>query len=339
MLILTNCLTDVADEGCLKVANSLIKRMKKADSSAYIITYDRQHTLSNKHLHLNKLLLNKELLRTVREKNDDILYVPFPAKTMATALRIFILSLFSKKKLSVVMVQRYHYNFIAKLLLKLSKAHLVVLSGDAFDFYGDFVDKRRISYLKAGVDTNKFVPVSDISKKELKEKYGFDADKKLILHCGHLNCGRGVDKLLDIDSKHQVLLVVSTLTKNEQEAELKAKLLARGNISIIEDYVANIEEIYQMSDVYFFPVTTLGKCIDVPLSCLEAASCNIPVVTTDFGEMKEFKGHDGFYFIDKIDKATIDYMIKKALDENKSPRVSVMPYDWDKSVEELSTII
>jgi len=336
MLILTNCLTDTVDEGCLKVANSLIKRIKAKDKSTVIFSYDRKNSLSDEHFEVNKLLLNNDLISKIRKQKENLLYIPFPAKTLATALRIFLMSLFLNKKIRVVMVQRYHYNFISRLLLRMSKADLIVMSQEAMDFYGGFVNKKRITYLKAGIDTKKFVPVSTEEKISLRQKYGFDKDKKLVLHCGHLNYGRGVDNLLKIDKNHQVLLVVSTLTKHEQDIELKNKLLQSGNISIIEDYVENIQEIYQMSDVYFFPVKELGRCIDVPLSCLEAASCNIPVVTTEFGEMKAFVNKDGFYHISDTESKTINTAIEKAYNEHKMPRNFVVPYDWDNAVRYLS---
>lgn len=336
MLILTNCLTDVTDEGCLKLSNSLIKRIKANDNTAVILSYDRKNALSDEHFDVNKLLLNRKLIKRIRQINDNLLYIPFPAKTLATALRVFLLSLFCKKKLRVVMVQRYHYNFVARCLLKLCRANLIVMSQESMDFYGGFVSKKRITYLRTGVDTNKFVPVSTEEKETLRNKYGFDTKRKLVLHCGHLNYGRGVDNLMKIDSDHQVLLVVSTMTKNEQDLTLKSELLKHDNIRIIEDYVENIQELYQMSDVYFFPVNELGRCIDVPLSCLEAASCNIPVVTTAFGEMKALVDKDGFYYLPDNKSETINKMIEKACDEHKEPRNFVIPYDWDKAVRYLS---
>ena len=92
MIILTNGLTGVADEGFLKVANSLIKRIKSRDTdNVFIITYERGSEFSDKHVEVNKLLLNKDLIATIRNRKDDVLYIPFPAKPIATALRIFIL--------------------------------------------------------------------------------------------------------------------------------------------------------------------------------------------------------------------------------------------------------
>ena len=40
MIVLSDCLTNKIDEGCLKVANSLTKRLKKADASTMVISFE-----------------------------------------------------------------------------------------------------------------------------------------------------------------------------------------------------------------------------------------------------------------------------------------------------------
>ena len=96
----------------------------------------------------------------------------------------------------------------------------------------------------------------------------------------------------------------------------------------------NIEEIYQLSDAYFFPVVAHGNCIDVPLSCLEAAACNIPVVTTRYGEMSTFQGKEGFWFIDSFDREHLNQIVSTAIfAENSSSRESILEYDWNNAIE------
>lgn len=336
MLILSNCLTEISDEGCLKVANSLVKRIKQADPAVTIVSYERKSSITDRYLKLNKLLLNCELISLLRKQKDSILYIPFPARTFATALRIFILSLFARKKLNAVLVMKYHISLISKLLLKLSGADLVVFSKEAEEFYGKILGTQRVAYLKTGVDTQRFVPVLQEKSNELKAKYGFDPQKPVILHVGHLNLGRGVDELMKFDQEYQVLLVTSTLTKEEQDVDLRERLLSRPNIRIIDTYIPDIEEIYQMADVYFFPTKASGHCIDVPLSCMEAAACNKPILTTDYGEMKEFVGRDGFVFIDTFDQAGLNEKIQKALElKNVNTRASVLEYDWSNAITHL----
>jgi glycosyltransferase involved in cell wall biosynthesis len=74
----------------------------------------------------------------------------------------------------------------------------------------------------------------------------------------------------------------------------------------------------------------------VPLSCLEAASCNKPVLTTDYGEMKTFRGKNGFVFIDDFQRAILNERICHALSLSGCEiRREVLHYDWDRSVAQL----
>ena len=93
MVILTNCLTEQADEGCLKVANSLTRRIKKKCPSTTVVSYQRKPAESDHHLKLNKLFLNPALFSLLRRIGEPVLYIPFSSCTKATALRIFVLSL------------------------------------------------------------------------------------------------------------------------------------------------------------------------------------------------------------------------------------------------------
>ena len=103
------------------------------------------------------------------------------------------------------------------------------------------------------------------------------------------------------------------------------------------DYIKDMNEIYQLSDVYFFPVVEKGHCIDLPLSCLEAAACGVPIVTTDYGAMKEFVGKKGFVFIDSFENT--DKLVRQALDMPTGvSRESVLDYDWSNAVRILSGI-
>lgn len=334
MIILTNGLTDTVDEGCLKVCYSLVKRIKSKYENVSVVSYDRKSELSDMFLSINKLMLSKELISVINEKNEPVLYIPFPARPNFTALRIFILSCMAKKGLKVVLSMRQQYNFIAKVLLKISKAQFVVFSDDAYKSYCDIVSQKRVTHLKTGVDTKTFSPVSEKESRELKKKYGFDENKKVVLHVGHIKSGRNIQQLLKINPEYQVVLVGSTLTKDEQDTSLKEQLLKSDNIRIIDDYLEHIEQIYQLSDVYFFPVVQSGNCIDVPLSCLEAAACGKPVVTTLYGEMKAFHDKSGFYFIDDMEKESINKLIEKAMNLGGN-KDSVKAYDWNNAVEKL----
>ncbi len=336
MIILSNALANVVDEGCVKVANSLVKRLLKKSDDCLVVTFERESEFSHKHLQLNKFLLNNSLRRIIKNRKEKVMYFPFPSKPISMALRVFCVSLFARWGLVGVVTMQTQMDFLSRVLLKMSRANVVVFSRDSYNRFASVVGEKRATYLKTGVDTEKFQPVSPETVKELKEKYGLNPNKPVVLHVGHLNQGRNVGVFTQLQDAYQGVLVVSTQTKHEQDIELKEQLLACENLKLIEEYLPNIEEIYQMADVYLFPVLEYGRCIDVPLSCMEAAACNKPIVTTAYGEMKEFIGRNGFIFTDCFNEYSLERNLQTALSlQDVCTRDAVFSYDWDESVRML----
>lgn len=339
MVVLSDCLTNKIDEGCLKVANSLTKRLKKVEMSTTIISYERKPDYSDIHLSLNKLFLNKQLRKLLRKKREPVLYIPFASNTYASCLRTFILSLYSRGRVATLFALRYQMNPLAKLSLMLSGAKVIALSEESYQFYKHIVGNRAF-YLRTGIDTEKFVPADEKKKMLLREKYHVPTDKQVVLHVGHLKGGRNVDKLSEIDNKYHIILVVSSVTESEKDSTIKSMLETRGNVTIIDSYLQSIQEIYQLADVYLFPVQDIENCIDVPLSVLEAASCNLPIVTTEYGELAAFKEQDGFLFIDELDPVSLNQALEKAAKKSGvNNRQAVLEYDWKNSIDNLQRIM
>lgn len=140
-------------------------------------------------------------------------------------------------------------------------------------------------YLPLGVNTTKYRPLEDKKRKrKLREKYSLPLERKIILHVGHINKGRNLEALIPLQKNNigQVVIVgsTSTPTKEGMDLQLKEKLLKNGVI-VIDRYLENIEEIYQLSDIYVFPVKSETGSIGLPLSVLEGVAAGLPVVTTD----------------------------------------------------------
>lgn len=334
MIILTNCLSEIVDEGCLKVANSLIKRIKTEVKETTIITYDRKTELSDMHLPINKFMFNMDLAAFVLKKKEPVLYVPFTSKMMPMAIRSLVLSLFCRKGLTVIRSIQSPMGRCSEIMMKISGVKLITLSHSAWEYYSGILGGR-VSYLKAGVDTTRFIPVNQSEKERLRKKYGLPKNKVIVLHVGHLNTGRNVGQLMKLDDRFHAVLVISTLTAHAKDENLRKQLLQKENITLIEHYLPDIQEMYQLSDVYLFPVLDYGRCIDSPLSAMEAAACNLPVVTTPFGELKELIGCDGFYEIESFAPDQLNAQLFRAFQEGKQPRESVLEYDWNVSVKQL----
>ncbi len=337
MIILSNCLTQTADEGCLKVAVSLVKRIKEKDPQTVVIGYDRQSPLCDIYLPLNKLMLSGKLIRLLRQKKEPVVFVPFSAKMRSTALRTLIISLFARKQVLLVQAMYSDMGKLAKLLMRLSNAKMLCLSHCSYTYYKERLGNQAV-YLKTGVDTRVFSPCPPEEKAALRQKYGIPADKPVVLHVGHLKKGRNIGQFAKLSEQYHGLLVVSTHRAEQQDEDLRQQLTGQKNLTLIDGFQSNMEEIYRLSDVYLFPVEEKKSCIDAPLSALEAAACGIPVVTTPFREMKMLIGCEGFYEITSFEEKALNDLLQKALQEQKNPRAAVLTYDWHYAVEALEEL-
>ena len=156
-----------------------------------------------------------------------------------------------------------------------------------------------VQHLANGVDLDKFHPVSAVEKNQLRQKYRISSDKFVLLHVGHMIKARRLDLFSKIQNDNvQVVIVVSTHAKIDENI---LKSVEDVGCIIFEGYFKNIEEFYQLSDCYVFPVAE-GDSILTPLSVLEAMACNLPVVATKFGGLiKMFNNGDGLYLVENSD--------------------------------------
>lgn len=327
MLILSNALSDRPDEGSLKVAACLASALKAACEPVTVISYERGCALTDVHLKLNKLLLNPALLRMLRRRQEPVLYLPFPTRALPMAMRLFLLSRLCPQKVLAVLPMLRHHGPFSRWLLKHSRVRIAALSGPSREYYASILGEDRVISLKAGVDLRRFVPVSQEQRQALKKEYGLNPTRPVLLHVGHLKEGRNLRAVMEAGKEWQTLIVVSTFTK--QEEQLRQKLEQQENVTILDKFCPRMERLYQMSDAYFFPVTEAHNCIDVPLSCLEAAACGLPVITTDYGEMAAFLGKPGFFRYVPGETDLPRLLEEARTCDSGTIRQAVLDYDWE----------
>lgn len=338
IIILTNNLADKADEGSIKLMSSLIKRIKRDQPQTEIITYNTPHPLSDHHLEVNKLMFSRKLMKRIRSKREPVLFFMTPTRILNAAIKACVVSFYARGQLSVALTMRAsQIGVLPRLLMKWSKAKLIVTSREMYEDYS-CAFSNEVHYLKAGIESQKYVPAESGKKAELREKYGIGKEVPVVLHVGHMKEGRNIGKLLELDEQYHIILVTSTYEQDKRNLDLREKLTQRKNITLIEDYVPNIEEIYQLADVYFFPVIDENHCISAPLSVFEAASCNLPIVCTEFGELRQFKGKEGFFFIDSFEPEILNILVCQALQSGGNTRVHIEQYDWDNAVKKVLEI-
>jgi glycosyltransferase involved in cell wall biosynthesis len=191
-----------------------------------------------------------------------------------------------------------------------------------------------VKFIPSGVDTERFCPVTKEKRCNLRRKYGFSVNESIVLHVGHINRRRNLQLLKRIQQVdgNQVLIVGSTSTP--QDGVLKEELEQSG-IRCITQYLAHIEELYQLSDCYVFPVMTPGAAIDVPLSVLEAMACDLPVVTMRFGGLTRFiEEKNGFMFADTEAELVAIVEIAKKFHAPKT-RIMANLFSWENLSERI----
>lgn len=309
------------DEGIHNLAQNLIDQWEK--------NYPVSVIRIGADLHVNRLFLSLKLRKMIQHIQPDLIFYISPSSAKIAALfRAMMLKAYSSHtKVLVVASQPVAYNRLMRWLLSL------------FVPDGIFVQSPRgkellqglrcpVYFLPSGVDLMRFMPVEEDQKRDLRKRYGVDEKAFMVLHVGHISRNRNVQLLSNIAQLKdlQVLLVGSTSTP--QEETLTHQLIQSG-VRVISEFIPNIEELYQLADVYFFPVISEHAAIGVPLSVLEAMACNLPVIMTRFGGLPQMfqEGQGLFYFDNEVELPQLVMDIKYL--SQCSTRQMVEPYSWN----------
>lgn len=182
------------------------------------------------------------------------------------------------------------------------------------------------SILANGVDLNKYIPVTRIKKLELRKKYGLKEDAFTLLHVGHLMDRRNLKIFMDISQDIQAIVVASSYIETDGEL---AKKLGESGCVIFRGYNPNIEELYQLSDCYIFPVKP-GDSILCPLSIMEAMACNLPIITTKFDGIETiFCKNKGIIFVENYNDFFEAIESIYNINNPAFTREAVLQYSWE----------
>lgn len=310
-----------SDEGMHNLAQNLIDQWRK-DYQVWTIRIGAD-------LPVNRLFLDLKLLKMLRDIQPTLIFYISPSNAKTAALfRAKMLKAYAPQaKVLVVATQPIVYKRFERLLLPfLLPDGIFVQSNQGRELLKTF--HCPVYFLPSGVELDKFVPVEAGQKKALRQLYGVDEKTLVVLHVGHIGHGRNVQLLSRLAqlSEVQVLLVGSTSTPQDEELTRQLKELG---VRVIREFIPHIEELYQLADVYFFPVISEHAAIGVPLSVLEAMACNLPVITTRFGGLPHMfqEGQGLFYFEDEVD---LPQLVRNAKHLPQcSTRQLVAPYSWN----------
>lgn len=313
------------DEGVKNFAYQ-VYRQYQTTHDADLVRYYRK--LPNA---LNSLMLVPRLLLRLLGRPDKLVFMPQASLTFSSLLKIWVLHLFYGDRLVVVGTQKRSLrNWQTSILGKLSMPKTFVLSSSMAAPLKDINIKADI--VEIGIDRDKYQPPAE--KLSLRRKYELPVDKQVVLHVGHIKESRNLNWLLEVQRNRpelQVLVVGSTAT--EQDMVL-CQQLEQAGIRVIRDYLADIQEVYQLADIYCFPVELETAAMETPLSVLEAMATNLPVLTTAFGRLPEQFNEDNCYRY-VANPQDILRFISDGFDEPCSNREKTERYTWQASAARL----
>lgn len=168
------------------------------------------------------------------------------------------------------------------------------------------IQMEKVVQIPYSVDTEKFCPLLNGQKHELRTKLGLPENGIIILFVGGINSRKGVHYLLEsfllLEKKYPdlKLIIAGPTYKYDQNyiMEIKNKIISNklgSKIFLTEENISNVDEFMQSSDIFVLPSKQEG----FPISIIEAMSCGMAVIASDIPEISRAQitdGIDGFVF-------------------------------------------
>lgn len=317
------------DEGVKNLAHMIHQELSLAHNIKVVRYF---HSTPN---FINSLLIVPRLInKAVWFRPKNIIFIPQAALTFSSIIKIFTLQLLFPRKVTVIGVQkRILLPWQNKIVKHLKLSNVFVLSSAMAAPLKQLGITANI--LNAGIDLDRYCPSND--KDAIRNRYGIPKDKLVVLHVGHIKESRNIRWLLEIQNALpdiQVIIVGSTTT--EKDVDLSAQLEDAG-IIILREYFRDIQELYQLADIYCFTVIKDDGAMETPLSVLEGMATNLPVITTRFGRLPELFSEDDYYrYASSADD--IIKILKSGFDECCNNREKMHQYTWQSTTERLLAV-
>jgi len=338
LCLVTELLDEPFDEGMkvfsLNLARYLEQHVQMLAISNSSVPPATPATLS---VPFGKSMLSRRLRAALRAFEPDILlYLPKSSLTAATFLRLIALNrMVPAARLAVIGLQPRQSGLWTRAFVPLlSSLHVFTQSMKAASAMA--ACGFRTSRVPPGIDIVRFHPVDSTTKAALRRKFGLRSDRYTVLHVGHLAASRNLETLVEIAARPRTQVVLVASTSTPQDAGLRTALSNAG-ITVLDRVVPQIEELYQLSDAYVFPVLDPTGAIEMPLSVLEAMACGIQVLTTPFGDLPQlFPSVPGVVFW----RTTAELMrgldaLREEAPEPTGARRAVEYFGWDSAFGQL----
>lgn len=193
---------------------------------------------------------------------------------------------------------------------------------DKLAAYG--IDPKKVTYIPNYVSEKEFHPIPNVSKNNLKEKYGLTPDKYTVLTVGQLQMRKGIMDFLEIAKKMPEVQFVWAgdfafgRISDGYEAIKEARVNPPKNVHFLGLVDReNMNEIYNLADVMFLP--SYSELF--PMTILESMNSSIPILLRDLELYEDIlfdyylKGNSQEEFITLISKLKDDSSFQKKASE------------------------
>jgi glycosyltransferase involved in cell wall biosynthesis len=228
----------------------------------------------------------------------------------------------------------YIYGLLERLSIIRSQKVFVLNNNKEYGvpYYKDKYRKHswKIFYTSVPVDQSFFVP---LKKENVRNKYNFSSDDKVILFFGRLEHNPKriflLPNILNEVKKRHINAKMLIIGSGNDRSELVGKFNSLG----LDDSVTYFEHLN-----HDFKLVEIINCADLSVVCssfegicmsaLESLSCNIPVVATNVGSIKDYliDGYNGFFINDESE----EYIIKTIAEKIDHIFISGLTFENEK---------
>lgn len=272
------------DEGVRILAAELARAFARTAEVTLIASADAVvHGMPVRGAAAGRWFVGRALARALAAARPEaILYVPWTSLTVRTFFRIAMLRRRgSGAPVAVVALQPRGAGLLAQAAARFGAPDHLFAAGPGVEAQARDLGLG-CARLEGGVDLDRFRPIGNDSRSDLRRSLGLPVTPFIVLHVGHLKPGRGVLALRSVQALEGVQAVLVCSSSTEADAGMRRSLQTAG-VRVIDHHVPEIEEYYRAADCYLFPPATALDAIELPLSVLEAMACDLPIVTSRFG--------------------------------------------------------
>ncbi|MCK4662437.1 MAG: glycosyltransferase family 4 protein [Bacteroidales bacterium] len=214
--------------------------------------------------------------------------------------------------------------------------HIIAVSKQTMDYYVNLYPfiKDKISVIPTGIDFLTIIPVDFFIA---KKKFGIPLDTKVILYLGRIDYEKNLTLLIDAykNVKEKITdlwLIIAGFGAEEEKLKQKLRIEKIKDVIFIGEIDhSEISALFSASNVFGFTSLYEGS----PIVIKEALACNLPVVSTDVGDVKEvLADFEGCYISDYNANHFAEKLLSAIKFKNNNYREKIIKYNYINIAEE-----